>query len=62
MGRPCWDQAHSRGKTLHVHNLLHQTECGGDHGLRGGELIASKCPRIRPSSDGELTVARIPKT
>ena len=30
--------------------------------MRGGELIASKRAHIRSSLDGELTVARIPKT
>ena len=60
--RPCWDLEHSRGEALHVHNLLHQTESGSDHGLRGGELVASKSAHVGSSSDDELTVARIPKT
>ena len=54
--------AHSRREALHVHDLLHQTESGTDHGLRCGELITGQHIHICSKSENELTVARIPKT
>jgi len=54
-------RGHSRRETLHVHDLLHQAESSSDHGLRSGELVTSKHVYIWFNSEGELTVARIPK-
>jgi hypothetical protein len=50
-----------RRETLKIHNLLHQTESGGDHGLGGGESRKSsediddpEKRTIRVSGDGRL--------
>jgi hypothetical protein len=61
-GRWHWGHVYSRRETFKVDNLLHQTEGGGNHGLRGDKLTASKVTRVWFDSENGLTVARIPKT
>ena len=53
---------HSRRETLKVDDLLDQTESGGDHGLRGGELATGKHADTLYRWEGGLTVERMPKT